>query len=404
MHIVIFVDFHDSSMGGVQTSVRGQRKGLEELGHTVTIVSPPPVGGIDDDLNTICVPALPLVRPNGFPMVMATRANRQFVESRLDARPAIDVVHAQTNMGVGILGVQFAKSRSIPLVQTMHGRDDVFAQNTYPAPRFTTSILRRIHGRYVSHSTEVPRLNDTATANNAWKVMVNHAQAADHVVMPSHHFSVKFKEHGLSRPIDVISNGISDDVVAGIPDVHLSPRENGQLRVMWCGRLSAEKRPLDSIKAIAAIPGCELDLYGNGPLSRDMQVYINEHGLADRISLKGKVNQADILKGMKQHDILLYPSFGFDNQPMVLLEAVAAGIPVVYCDPDLAECMPKDGALMAADGTTVKALTEALKELSGDPERLEKMRQVMRAHRSKIVQSYHSKKMVALYERLIKKQ
>ena len=41
MHIAIFVDFHDSAIGGVTTSVRGQRKGLEDLGHKVTIVCLP---------------------------------------------------------------------------------------------------------------------------------------------------------------------------------------------------------------------------------------------------------------------------------------------------------------------------------------------------------------------------
>lgn len=404
MHVVIFVDFHDTSVGGVQTSVRGQRKGLEDLGHQVTIVSPPPVGNAaSDDVATICIPAMPLLRPNGFPMVAPTKSNERFIETHLDARPPIDIIHVQTNMGVGLLGVRFAKKRSIPLVQTMHGRDDVFAQNTYPFPRLMTMILRSIHRHYLPHKSIVPQLHDDMTAHNAWQVMINHAQVADYVVVPSHHFSVKFKQHGLTRPIEVISNGISDDVVAHLPvRATQLPATSAYLRVIWCGRLSPEKRPLESIKAVSQIPGCQLDMYGNGPLADELQAYIDEHNLSDRIHLKGKVTQREILEAMQRHDVLLYPSFGFDNQPMVLLEAVAAGAPIVYCDPDLAECMPSAGGLITNDGTTVEALTSALKQLLANPKQRTKMRQAMYEHRSKIVQSYHSKKMIALYKRVIK--
>jgi len=402
MHIAIFVDFHDTAIGGVTTSVRGQRKGLEDLGHTVTIISPPPVSGGESDANTICVSAIPGVRPNGFPMVASTRANQRYIESQLDMRSPVDIIHVQTNMGIGLLGIRIAKSRSIPLVQTMHGRDDVFAQNTYPFPWLITTFLRLIHGHYLPHTTTVPRLHDNMTAHNAWQVMINHAQAADYVVVPSHHFSVKFKEHGLTRPIEVISNGISDDVVARLPTKVRQSASSSSLTVIWCGRLSPEKRPLESIKAVAQIPGCQLDIYGSGPLIGDLQTYINAHGLSDRIRLKGKVSQIQIIEAMQNHDVLLYPSFGFDNQPMVLLEAVAAGTPIVYSDPDLTECMPARGGLLTDDGTTIEALTRTLEQLWHNPKQRARMHQIMLKSQDKIVQSYHSKKMVALYKRLIK--
>ena len=401
MHIVIFTDFHDSSVGGVQTSVRGQRKGLEDLGHTVTIVSPPPVGSADPDPATICVPAMPFVRPNGFPMVACTKANQRFVESRLKERGPIDVIHVQSNMGMGLLGIRIAKKQSIPLVQTMHGRDDVFAENTYAFPRLFTAILGWIHRRYLPHTTIVPRLRESAAAHNAWQVMINQAQAADYVVVPSHHFSVKFKKHGLTRPIEVISNGISDEVVEHLPVVPTRPTESGSLSVIWCGRLSHEKRPLESIKAVSQLPSAEMDMYGNGPLAAELQAYIDAHALTDRIHLKGRVSQVEILEAMQKHDVLLYPSFGFDNQPMVLLEAVAAGVPIVYCDPDLAECMAPTGGLLTDDGVTVEALSRALTQLQTDPKRRKQMHQAMLDYRGKIIQSYHSKKMVSLYKRAV---
>ena len=402
MHIVIFVDYHDSTVGGVQTSVRGQRKGLEELGHTVTIVSPPPVGRKETDPHCVTVPATPF-RPNGFPMVLPTKRNMKYIQAALDQLGPIDIIHVQTNMGIGMMGVKIARKLSVPLVQTMHGRDDVFAQDTFPLPYITTTFLKFFHQRYVPHTSEVHRLTDNGTAHNAWQIMVSQAQAADCVVMPSHHFKEKFREHGVMRPMEVISNGISDDVVASLPQkLKPTPKRKSPLKVIWCGRLSTEKRPLESIEAVRAIEGASLDLYGNGPLEKTIQEYITANNLGDRIHLKGRVSQSEILAAMWDHDVLLYPSYGFDNQPMVLIEAVAASVPVIYCDPDLTECMPKEGALIT-DGISVEALTHSLQYLQDTPKARQKMHKAMFDHRNKIVQSYHSKKMITLYKRVIKK-
>ena len=401
MHIAIFVDFHDSAIGGVTTSVRGQRKGLEDLGHKVTIVCPPPVGDVAADPAVITIPAVPLFRPNGFPMVAPTKRNVRLIEEKLDATEPVDIIHVQTNMGIGMMGVRIAQRRKIPLVQTMHGRDDVFAENTYPFPTLITALMRMAHARYVPHVVDVPKLNDSRAAHNAWQIMVNHAQSADYVVMPSHHFMVKFREHGVTKPITVISNGISDDAVKNLPHVLRKQADvAAPLHIGWCGRLSHEKRPLESIQAVAAIEGAQLDMYGSGPLEKMLQDYITEHKLTDRIHLKGRVSQDEVLRAMQTYDALLYASYGFDNQPMVILEAVAAGLPIVYCDPDLTECMPDGGGLIT-DGITVEAMKSALMRLQNDPALRQKMHVAMYDYRDKIVQSYHSKKMVDLYKSLI---
>lgn len=401
MHVVIFVDFHDSSVGGIQTSVRGQRKGLERLGHKVTIISPPSVVNAPEDPAIITIRPAPFVRPNGFPMVAPSESNMHLIEKQLALLDPIDIIHVQTSMGIGVMGTRIARKHSIPLVQTMHGRDDVFA-NTYPLPYISTMILRMLHMRHVPHKTVVHKLNDKGPAHNAWQVMVNQAQSGDTVVMPSHHFETKFREHGVTKPIEVISNGISDDVVAKLPRT-LRPiaKKGTPLSVMWCGRLSPEKRPFESIEAVSRIEGCQLDLYGNGPLTSAVQAYIDDHGLSDRVRLKGAVDQGTILEAMQVHDVLLYPSFGFDNQPMVILEGVATGLPIIYCDPDLTECMPSGGGLLT-DDTSIDAITKALSQLQASPSKRHEMHQKMHGYRDKITQSYHSKKMVKLYERLSK--
>lgn len=403
MHIVIFADFHDTAIGGVTTSIRGQRNGLEHLGHKVTIVCPPPTHPVVSDPAVIIVPSIPFFRPNGFPMVAPTKRNVRFIEKELKARGPIDIIHAQTNIGVGIMGAWIAKKLSVPLVQTMHGRDDVFAQQTYPIPPLTTRFILWQHKRYIAHTQPVPRLHDNQTAHNVWQVMVNHAQAADQVVVPSHHFFKKFTEHNVTKPIAVISNGISDEVIAKLPHIRRPVRtKNAPLKVIWCGRLSPEKRPIESIQAVMKIKDSTIDIYGSGPLEKTIREYIATSDLSHRVRLRGRVSQKDILKAMQGCDVLLYSSYGFDNQPMVLLEGVAAGIPIVYCDPDLTECMPDGGGLMT-DGISIDAIAAALALLQDNPHQFQAMHKKMYDHRDKVVQSYHSKKMVTLYKHVIKR-
>ena len=152
-----------------------------------------------------------------------------------------------------------------------------------------------------------------------------------------------------------------------------------------------------------AVPGCTIDLYGDGPLTDVVDAYIKTHAYGRRVKLKGRVDQAGVLKAMQKHDVLLYPSYGFDNQPMVLLEAVAAGIPVVYCDPDLAECMADKGAKITKS-TSVDDITAALDDIARSPREWLIMHHAMLKRRPQIVQSYHTKKMVSLYRRVLKKR
>lgn len=401
MHIVFFVDFHDSTVGGVQTSVRAQKQALEKLGHVVTTVTPSPLVGVKSDDTNISLPNLPVMRSGGFPMVFPSRRNLRRLEVALKKRPPIDVVHAQTNIGVGILGHQFAAIHQLPLVQTMHGRDDVFAETTFTFPLLQTWLADRLHSHFIKHSAKINASGLSWPARLAWSVMINHAESADWVTVPSAHFKQKFLERGLKNNISVISNGLSDELIAAIPKPSRRSKKDRRLKIMWCGRLSAEKRPLELLRAIK---NCQqpvsLTMAGNGPLLAVTKRTIADIGLKSIVSLKSGLDQAAVLRQMAAHDVLVYGSFGFDNQPMVLLEAFAAELPVILCDPDLVECLPRESFLLTASPDPSK-ISLAIDELAQNPAQLQAMRQRMHRHKKAVFQTTHSKKMLTLYQRFI---
>ncbi|WP_431949478.1 cytochrome P450 [Nocardia lijiangensis] len=393
MHVALFTDFHPATLGGIQTSVNALRRGLERAGHRVTVFAAPTPESTEPDPDLVVLSALAGVRVNGFAMVLPTSENGRRIDAAFADRGPVDVVHLQTTYGVAIAGLRAARRHGIPVVQTVHSRDDAFIQHTSPTPYLSALTLRALHGRFVAHRKSLSHKDESRVARHAWHTMVNHARAADRVIVPTEHFADRFRAHGLDRPIRVISNGIDDELLdsarAAASTTPVAETNNAAasftidaaesappLRVLWCARLSPEKRLLEAIEAVRRTPGCTLDVYGTGDQEAAARAAIEAGGLAGRVRLHGGVPQLDCLLAMAAHDVLLFPSSGFDTQGMALLEAVAMGLPAVYCDPDLAETVPLGGGVRTPD-PSVESIASTLRDLAADPARLIPMRKIL---------------------------
>lgn len=399
MHVALFTDFHPATLGGIQTSVHAQRRGLERLGHRVTVFTAPTPESTESEQDIVVLSALGGVVVNGFAMVLPTPANNRSIDAVFAERGPIDVVHTQTTYGVAIAGLRAARRHGIPVVHTVHSRDDVFIASTSPVPYLSALAMRALHGRFVSHRGEMPRNNESRAARHAWRTMVAQAQAADRVIVPTEHFAERILAHGLDRPLRVISNGIDDELLDEAQTFEGGPG-SGPLRILWCARLSGEKRLLEAIEAVGRVENCTFDIYGSGDLYERAQAAIETGGLSDRVRLHGGVSQADCLAAMATHDVLLFPSSGFDTQGMALLEAVAMRLPVVYCDPDLAETVPEGGGVCTRD-PSVAALSDSLRELADHPEQLTPMRKVLTEHADAARQSRLTETILSIYTELV---
>lgn len=400
MNVLMVSDFNGASIGGVQSSLRAQTDELRNQGHTVVLLCPAEdqqYGQNNDDM--FLVPSIRLFRPNNHAVACPLRYSVEALAKDLGAVTKFDIVHAQTTGILGAQARQIADSLKIPLVQTMHGRDDVFIEQTTRFPLLTASgifVLDRflVRGRKKFHFGHL-----SLASRMMWDTMLNRAVRADAVTIPSRHFAEKFISNGLdAEKVTVISNGIPDEV---INDIERSQKNaSSPLSIMWAGRLSSEKRPELAIRAIAQMENCTLDIYGDGPIMNTCKQLIDDLGIASRVRMHGAYNPRHIYRLMQKHDLLLYTSYQFDNQPMVLLEAVVASLPVVYCDPDLTECLPSGGGILTAS-PTVESLRDSIESLQNNPKKLRALRQQLIDKRDTVRQSIHTKKMVELYNKSI---
>lgn len=104
--------------------------------------------------------------------------------------------------------------------------------------------------------------------------------------------------------------------------------------VLFAGRLVDLKGPrlaLDAFARLAArAPEARLVYVGAGPLRATLAARAAELGLADRVEITGHVPRAEVLARLARSDVFLFPSF--EGAGMVVVEAMAAGNPVVCLD------------------------------------------------------------------------
>lgn len=100
--------------------------------------------------------------------------------------------------------------------------------------------------------------------------------------------------------------------------------------VGFIGRLSAEKGPEVFIQmariAHKKLKNCHFVLIGEGPMRRELQNEIDDHDLANHVHLVGL--QRDMTKIYPCLDLVVSTSYS-EAMPLVIVEAMASGLPVV---------------------------------------------------------------------------
>ena len=105
-------------------------------------------------------------------------------------------------------------------------------------------------------------------------------------------------------------------------------RTPGPRRTIVCvARLSAEKGHLGLLEAIAPLD-VELALVGDGPLRAEIEQAVARLGLGERVRFVGRLDEAATLDAVARAGLLVLPSF-MEGLPIVLMEAMALGVPVV---------------------------------------------------------------------------
>ena len=112
---------------------------------------------------------------------------------------------------------------------------------------------------------------------------------------------------------------------------HVQPVQPVALRLLFLGRLRRTKGVFDLLDALPALrrswPGVRAVLAGDGELQACADA-AQRLGVADIVELPGWIDGADKDRALAEADVLVLPSHA-EGLPVCVLEAMAAGVPVV---------------------------------------------------------------------------
>jgi glycosyltransferase involved in cell wall biosynthesis len=165
-----------------------------------------------------------------------------------------------------------------------------------------------------------------------WAVQSAAQMAAECVVVPSRSAAdVAHDWAGIERDrIVVIPNAVDPALWEPNPRVRQMVADRPGEYVGFIGRLDPVKRVTDLVDALAlSEPSMHLDIYGDGPERNLIAQHIADLDLGSRAFMHGSVSDSRI--PLATMDVLVLPSAA-EGFGLVLIEAMASGVPVVATD------------------------------------------------------------------------
>jgi glycosyltransferase involved in cell wall biosynthesis len=172
---------------------------------------------------------------------------------------------------------------------------------------------------------------------------------------------------GIAAPekLEVIHNGI--DPSRWPADRRAAAGAEGRpCTAIFVGRLDRQKDPQTLVEAWSRLPGPHrLEVVGDGPLRPALEAMVRRLDLQERVRLHGA--QDDVARRLGNADLLVLPS-RWEGCPLVVIEAMMSGLPVVATDVGGVRELVVDGAtgFLVSSGAP-DALAAALGRLILDP-------------------------------------
>lgn len=309
MRIVIISDVYFPRVNGVSTSIRTFRRELEALGHEVFLIAPDYGEVTDDESWILRVPSRvvyvdPEDRMMRFSAVMA-------LEERLrELQP--ELLHIQTPFVAHYAGVRLARRLKIPTVLTYH---TYFEEYLYYYIRFLPRALLRWSVRHLTRQQ---------------------CSQVDSVVVPTRAFDEVLEGYGVRAERYINPTGI-DLTRFTCGDGERFKRKHGidpaRPCLLFVGRLVHEKNIGFLLRVVAQvkqhIPDVLFILAGEGPAEAQLREEGRVLGLADSLRFIGNIQVLqELLDCYCAGDAFIFAS-RTETQGLVLLEAMALGVPVV---------------------------------------------------------------------------
>lgn len=332
MRIGIVTATYLPSRNGVATSTALFARGLRERGHEVRIFAPRHPQQRENEpgiyrLNASFAGAQALGAPADYPMMLAPGP---VLSSRLPLR-GIEVWHTMHPFLAGSLALRWSRRTGAPVVYTAHTQYDQYLHYAPIPPEMGRAMMRPHIARF--------------------------ARKMDAVLAPGRAMVDMLREYGFEGQVELFPNPVDltsfEDVQGAAFRAEYGVEADAPL-VVYLGRLAPEKNLDTMLRAFALAresrPELRMLVVGDGP-SRTSA----EAGAPSGVTFTGAIPYARVPEALATADAFLTASTS-EVLPMSMIEALAAGAPLVAARSPAALDLVAEGQ----NGTVREATAEAL--------------------------------------------
>ncbi len=301
-------DVYFPRVNGVSTSIQTLRQALSAAGHDSTLVAPD-YPGAAPEADIVRVPGWQVPR-DPEDRLMHLRALAAALDGLDPAN--FDLVHIHTPFLAHRAGVRWARKHGLPSVETYH----------------------TLFEEYFHHY--LPFLPKAWLAAAARMISRKECDGVSAVIAPSSAMKNSLLAYGVASPIHIIPTGIRTADFADCDGAAFRARYGiaPERPVMaYVGRVAFEKN-LDFLLRVTeharrTLPDVLLVIAGEGPARARLERAVAKRGLTDNVRFVGYLERKTELPACYcAADVFVFAS-KTETQGLVLLEAMALGVPVV---------------------------------------------------------------------------
>ena len=310
MRILMVSDVYFPRINGVSTSIQTFRETLTQQGHEVVLIVPEYTTTTNDetDIHRIASRSIPFDQEDRL-------MKKGLVEEKIKAlhkEHDFDLIHIQTPFVAHYAANKVAKQLGIPCVETYHTYFEEYMHNYIPLmPKWILKGGVRLFTRRQCNSV-------------------------DALVVPSSAMKQVLEDYNVSSPMQIVPTGIN---------VKLFDRGDGnsfrlkhnisaeQPVAVHIGRIGYEKN-IDFLfhvhkQVVTKCPNAVFIVAGEGPALNHLRILANRLDLSENVRFVGYLDrETELLDCYRAGNVFVFSS-RTETQGLVLLEALALGVPVV---------------------------------------------------------------------------
>ena len=285
-----------------------------------------------------------------------------------------DAVHFHNVSGLGAALIRRTRARHVFSVLTLHDYWGVCFKNT----------RLRNDGTLCSDSDACSVCRPTIRSPQGQlpirlrrDFVLDCLDSADQILSPSASLAKEYEASGLASPrIEVLSNGIDIDVIEP------RPRQKQEVVHFLCASHLGSHKGIpvlldaaEQLRRDVALRGrWQLTLAGSGQLAKGLKNDLKLRELDGLVDYAGKLSRPELLDQLHRSDAVILASVWPENQPVILMEAIASGAALIATDIGGNPELVRDGVTgLLVRPQDSHALAKAMRRLIESPDELVRM-------------------------------